>query len=206
MITRRILKDPRDDSGFTLVELIVYMVVLVIVMGIASAIFINILTYERYARATAQANNEAQQVFRELEYDLRSADWAEVSASGDLVVILTRQHSSSGADVPKCVGYYYDEGSGELRRTTRSDNVDTAPAVAATTTSALDAATATWPLVRSNMSNISGRPVFGLEDKYGAGKAVKVELRADTTTGRNPIEFTKSISLRKQADLTLSCM
>ncbi|MDN4482052.1 PilW family protein [Demequina lignilytica] len=193
------------DSGFTLVELIVYMVVLVIVTLMAGTIFINIVFHERYARATAEANNEAQTVFKELEYDLRSADWADVSSNGDLVVILTRKASISGGNEARCVGYYYDEPSGELRRTTRTDNLDTSPAISATTEAALVAATDTWPLVRTDMQTIDGAPVFGLDDKYGAGMAVTIQLRAEAFEDRAPIDFVKSIALRKQADLTLSC-
>ncbi len=196
---------PDRESGFTLVELIIYMVVLVVAMIIAGSLFINVINHERYARATAEANNQIQTVFRELEYDLRSADWADVSGDGDLVVILTRKASSSGSNVAQCVGYYYDETTGELRRTTRTDNIDTAPAISATSTAAIRAATDTWPLVRTDMASIDGAAVFGLEDKYGAGKAVTIQLRAEAFEGRAPIDFVKSVALRKQADLTLSC-
>ncbi|MDN4473353.1 hypothetical protein [Demequina zhanjiangensis] len=195
----------QDDDGVTLVELIVYMVLLVLALLIAGSLYINIITHERYARATAEATNEIQTVFKELEYDLRSADWAEVSGDGDLLVILTRKADASGANVARCVGYYYDETSGELRRTTRTDNVDTSPAFNASGATAIRAATDAWPLVRTDMSSIDGDPVFGLEDKYGAGKAVTIQLRADAFQDRAPIDFVKSVSLRKQADLTLSC-
>lgn len=198
-------RSERTDAGFSLTELIVYMVVLVIVMIMAGSIFINVIFHERWARATADANNEAQIVFKELEYDLRSADWADVSGNGDLVVILTRRAESSGANVARCVGYFYDSASGELRRTTRADNADTSPALSAATPAALIAATDTWPLVRTDMARIGTDAVFGLEDKYGAGKAVTIKLRAEAWEGRAPVDFVKSVSLRKQADLTLTC-
>jgi len=197
--------DRRGDEGFTLVELIVYMVVLVVALLIAGSLFINIITHEKYARATAEANNEIQTVFRELEYDLRSADWADVSGDGDLVVILTRKADSTGTNVARCVGYFYDETTGELRRTSRTDSADTAPAINATSAAEIRTATDTWPLVRTDMASIDGVPVFGLEDKYGAGKAVTIQLRADAFEGRSPIDFVKSVALRKQADLVLSC-
>ncbi|WP_062378003.1 PulJ/GspJ family protein [Demequina pelophila] len=196
---------PSKDAGFTLAELIVYMVVLAIVMLMVGTVFISVIQHERYARATAEANNEAQIVFKELEYDLRSADWADVSSSGDLLIILTRKAVDGGENSARCVGYYYDETTSELRRTTKDSNVDTAPAIAASTAADLQAATATWPLVRTDMRSIESEAVFGLDDKYAAGKAVTIQLRADTFEGRNPVDFVKSISLRKQADLTLSC-
>ena len=72
------------DEGFTLVELIVYSVILLIVMGIAATLFIRTLTAQRDTIAIAEANNLAQVTFKEIEADLRNAITAEIAADGDL--------------------------------------------------------------------------------------------------------------------------
>lgn len=195
-----------DDAGLTLVELIMYMVILVIVMLMAGAIFINIIQNERYARGTADAGNEAQLVFKQVEYDLRSAKWARVAHGGQALVLATREASSASDATAKCVTYFYDDVDRELRRDSSTSATTAQGALAAANTSAMRTLSGDWNVVGTDVEPVGAAPVFGPTDAtISSPETVTVDLRLDTFTDRKPIEFSKAISLRPQSDLTIIC-
>ncbi|MDN4481675.1 PilW family protein [Demequina muriae] len=196
-------RNDRDDDGFTLVELIVYSVLLILIMGIAATLFIQMLTVQRDVTAMADANNTAQVTFAELERDLRNAGWANVSHSGDLLVMRTRVATAGADNLDRCVGYYVDEAAGALRRTT--SQAGTSAALAASSPGALSTATATWPVSRDGMSAVGSGRVFGPADQtYAKGGLISLSLEAATIEGRDPVVLDKSIALR-QSDITMGC-
>lgn len=203
MITRSRLT--RTDDGFTLVELLAYMIILVIVMGMGAAIFIQIIQNQQAVKASAEANNTAQLVFRELERDLRNAAWVTVADGGDLAVMRTRSATPGDEERFVCVGYFLDTASGELRRTVSAGSTFTAPALTATA-STLPTVTANWHVARDGMARLGAARVFGVVDQtYESPDAIDLRLRAQTVEGRPPVELTKTVSMRPQALAGIGC-
>lgn len=195
-----------DESGFTLVELIVYSVLMIVVIGFAGALFIRMLHEQRQTIAMADANNEAQMVFKQIEFDLRNADFAEVRGNGDLLVVRTRIAGASGASSPYCVGYYFDEAKKELRRVQTTANAPTSDALAATSDSGRDAKTSTWRVLATDVGSIGGARVFGGADgAYDTNQTVSIDARFNSIDNRKPIDFSKSVSLRPQSGLGAGC-
>lgn len=200
------MKSPHHtrDDGFTLVELIVYSVLLILIMGIAATLFIRMITVQRDVTAMADANNAAQVTFAELERDLRNAAWANVSQSGDLLVMRTRVATSGADATSRCVGYYVDADADALRRTT--SQAGTSAALAASSPGALSTAVATWTVSREGMSAVGSQRVFGPADQtYAKGGLISISLEAATIEGRDPVVLDKSITLRQQSDITMGC-
>ncbi|MFW7415194.1 PulJ/GspJ family protein [Demequina sp. SO4-18] len=192
------------DEGFTLVELVVYSVLLILMMGIAATLFIQMLTVQREVGAMADASNSAQLTFAELERDLRNAGTATISDTGSLLVMRTRTASSAGEGVDQCVGYFIDDASASLRRTTNQS--DTSAALSAGNAAALAATTTSWPVARADMSAVGASRAFGPADQtYGKGGLITIALEAQTVEGRKPVILDKAITLRPQSDITNGC-
>jgi type II secretory pathway pseudopilin PulG len=206
MMERLRRRTPPDEQGFTLAELIVYSVLLIVVLGMAGSMFVRLIYAQRDIKALSEANNEAQLVFEQVELDLRNADWAEVSQNGTLLVVRTRQATAVTSTTAVCVGYYYDSSDGTLHRKQTSDSAPTTDALAAGSDGALKTAAGPWNTSMTNVATIGGTRVFGpADDLFEAPKTIEISLRANTSGNRKPIEFVKSVSLRPQSGLGSGC-
>jgi type II secretory pathway pseudopilin PulG len=196
----------RDDSGFTLVELLVYSVLMIIVLGIAASLFIRLLVEQRDIKAMADANNEAQLAFKQLEMDVRNADWAQVDGNGALLVVRTRIATSASDFAPVCVGYYFDDEDQTLYRVQTVDSAPTANALAAPDASALKAIGEKWTPVVHSADSLGGNVVFGpLDGLFSTPDTIWVSMAANANDVHKPIELEKSIGLRKQTGLGSGC-
>jgi Tfp pilus assembly protein PilW len=199
----------RDDGGFTLVELIVYSVLLILVMAIAGSIFVRLLWGQRDVTDYADANNTAQITFRQLERDLRNAAIVDVSDNGNLLVVDTRIATATDDGTFYCVGYYYDATDGTLRRTQSTDGTaTTAAALSKTTDAGVRTVALSWNGAYEDFTAVGSSRVFGVTDTtytYPAIPGIPVKLATETGNGHDPIEFTKTISLRPQNGSNGTC-
>jgi type II secretory pathway pseudopilin PulG len=196
----------RDEAGFTLVELLVYSVLMILVLGIAGSLFIRLITEQRDIKAMADANNEAQLAFKQFEMDVRNADWAQVDAGGTLLVARTRIATSVTNFAPTCVGYYFDATDETLYRIQTTDSAPTTTALAAATPAALKAIGETWTPVVNSAGPIGSAAIFGpLDGTFQDPDAVSVSMAANANDVHKPVEFVKSIGMRKQSGLGSGC-
>lgn len=195
-----------EDAGFTLVELIVYSVLLIILLGIAATLFIQILVMQRDIGAMTDASNTAQLTFNELERDLRNASAVNIYSDGELLILRTRVATAGNDSAARCVGYHVDSASGELRRTVSESDALTSVA-AGLSGGALSSHTETWAVARDGVTPIPGHKAFGPQDKsYSVHQWVELNLSGATINDRPPVEFKKSVTLRHQGGLTGSCI
>lgn len=100
------------EGGFTLVELLVASMLLLVVIGITGTLLIRTLTTQNEVRELAAASNEAQVTVSLMERSLRNAASVSIPGafSGDLLVVKTRL-AEDGADPDSwvCRAWYYDE-------------------------------------------------------------------------------------------------
>lgn len=200
------MSTPQRDSGFTLVELMMYMIVFAIMMFLAGSIFIQIINHQGYVRDTAAASSSAQLAFKALESDVRSGSWGVVAQAGDLLVLQSRIVATSGVDYEACVGYYYDAGASQLRRWISTSGAETSAALAAPDDASLSAVADNWPVVTDEVSDIGGVAIFGPTDSaYTRGESIQMSLRAATSDDWPSVEFRKSVTLRPQSSEILDC-
>ncbi len=206
MMARMRDRSQRDEQGFTLPELLVYSVLLIVVLGLAGSMFIRLIYAQRDIKSLSEANNESQLVFKQVELDLRNADWAEVGENGTLLVLRTRLASAVDSSTAVCVGYYYNNLDGTLHRKQTSDSAPTTDALAAGGGGGLRSVAGSWNTSITDVSPIGSVPVFGpVDDLFEAPKTIEISLRADTGGGHKPIEFVKSVSLRPQSGMGSGC-
>lgn len=200
----------RDDSGFTLVELIVYSILLILIIGVAGGLLINMIRGQQDVVAYSDANESGQLAFSQLERDLRNAAIVVAADDGNLLVLDTRTASSADEDVWVCVGYYLNTADGNLRRVVSTDGTATTVlALSKGSDSEVRAATAGWQTQYEGFQAVAGiRPFATTDDTYTYPTipGIPIALAVDTGNGHNPVEFTKTISLRPQDRSNGSCL
>lgn len=192
-----------DDSGVTLVELLVYGIVLAVVLAVVGGLLVNALRTHGAVRDRAQASDTVQVGFGALERSVRNAGGGFVDDSGRLLVLRERTAKSvTDADRWRCVGYYVDEASGDLRRVLDPTGSQTAAALAAA-----DAATVAsgWPVLVGEATRIGSVPPFGPADgPLNEHRTVDISLRA-LAGAQKPVDLVTTATLRPQSGSTLTC-
>lgn len=196
----------RPDDGMTLAELLVYMVLLLVVMGMATVLFIDVIRTQSEITVMAQENNEAQLLFEQLERDVRNAGWVEVRHGGDLAVMRVRT-ASDGADTTEiCVGYYFNDATHTLHTTRSTSATDTAAVLGASSQSVVVSLAAEWPGYQTNLDRIAGSRVFGQTDeRIDSPESVAMKLVANASGDKKQVVFDKTVQLRPQSGFTGGC-
>lgn len=121
-----------DDSGFSLVELLVYIFLFAIVGTMVVMLILNGFRSQTRITETTARTGEAQNASLQLEYDIRHAIEAQVDLGGTL--LRTRTFVGSGTTGTwQCRGWFYDSASSTLRRTMDASAVASATAASAAT-------------------------------------------------------------------------
>ena len=127
----------RDERGMTLVELLVYVILLAVVIGLVSTFFIRSIAVQKTVITTGQANNNAQAAFSGISRAVRNASPGGVKADGNLLVLFTGGGLETSSDW-KCTAWYYvpaasPQTSGRLFSTTKPKGTLIAPAASSFT-------------------------------------------------------------------------
>lgn len=106
------------EDGFTLVELMVTMVILVIVALMISALLMNGFFTQQSVESTTRSSADAQNTYAALTYDVRYAQHVEIDSSKNLLRTRTwvGEDGQNGSYV--CRGWFYDATDQVLRRAT----------------------------------------------------------------------------------------
>lgn len=97
-------RPPREESGQTLVELIVVCALTLIVLGAAATLFVSGIRASDDGQAHLQSQGEVRTAIDRLEYEARCADTATILSSGAGVYLhLPTQCTHATGDVSWCV-------------------------------------------------------------------------------------------------------
>lgn len=192
------LREVRQDGqrGTSLVELIVYSLLLVLVMAIAGSVLIRTLTTQRDVRSMAQASSTGQVAVRLFERSVRNAAQVSVPAAhgGNLVIVKTRVGLDGAAAASwLCRAWHYDAASDELRTIS-------GPATGTPVTSGLSypLSSSAWTVALSGVvPTLSGATpliVFSAEALSGG----KIRFDMLTGNGTNRLSFSSAVIPRPQ--------
>jgi Tfp pilus assembly protein PilW len=111
---RRVIGDQPDD-GFTLVEMLVYGILSVVVLGIVGSMIINNATVSRDIRASTSAAGSGQIVAASIDQGVRDAAWLSTPTTG-AKQFFTAFTIKTGASVTwQCQAWYFDStGAGAV--------------------------------------------------------------------------------------------
>jgi type II secretory pathway pseudopilin PulG len=154
------------ESGMTLVELLIYAMLAVVVLGIVGNILIQSLTVDNSVRGRSEATKLGQLIATAVQSDVRNStevSWSSTPA-GELLLMTTK--NSAGAVSCKYQAWYYaTAGDGSVRSRVSST------AIAAPTAAQLQ----TWTLLGSDISRDGTNHAFTRN-----GLAVDIRLLIET--------------------------
>ena len=190
------LPRPGDDRGLTLVELLVYSVLLVVALALVGALMQRTVESQRDVRSVAEAASSAQAAAASVETGVRSAAAMKYSplAGGDEQLIVRTQTGPAGAPVWSCQAWFYDASDKTLyvKRVPSSGaapaalQVPTTPGQFTTWTS-LGVGISAWP---------SGAKAFVL-NSTSPPTTVHLGIRV-AAAKRQPVEISTSFTRRPQ--------
>lgn len=142
------------EEGFTLVELLVYGLVLVIVLTIVGGLLISSLSTERSVRSVTSASTTGQLAAESIVTGIRNSSGFAVSTPVPSDQMVVARVAGSGDSIDwTCTAWYYSAAGDGSIRSTRS-----ASAIAAPTAAQL----AAWTLITEGVDSIGGSPVFAV--------------------------------------------
>jgi len=128
----RRLREHRSDGGFTLVELLVYMLLLGIVGTIVVTLLWNGVRTQLNVTETTNNTGNVQTAARAIDQDVRYSSAYAIRQSGSMLLVRTWiGDPETGKFV--CRGWFYDSSAKALRRTTLQSATSTASLTSART-------------------------------------------------------------------------
>ncbi len=149
---RRLMRSA--DSGVTLVELMIYAILLGLLISIVSGLLISSSLTERSVRSLTGTASNAQLAADAIETGIRNSTGYQltaVNATTQFLVARVPSGSSATTITYACTAWYYSTGTGVIRTKTSS----TAIAVPDATTAA------TWTNLANGVTPVSGSTIFG---------------------------------------------
>jgi prepilin-type N-terminal cleavage/methylation domain-containing protein len=169
----------REDSGFTLTEMIAASAVFALIMTGIVGVIISTTTAQRTVSTVSASTTDAQLVANQIDNRIRNSSEFQVATSGTTQLLVARVAGTGATITWRCYGWYYTAANGGAIRMT-----STAEGTKITMPTAAQAST--WTLLLSGVAPRSGTTVFSAVDNQ-----LSVAFNA-TTGGRQPvaIDFT----------------
>lgn len=184
----------RDESaGLTLIELIVYSMLLMGVLVIVGSIMMSTLSIDRVVRDSTQSATAAQLAATSVEAGVRNATDAKLTDIGaDQLLVVRTVGSDPNAVSWKCMAWYFSASAGTLRTTTTASDAVAVGVPASEPT--------TWTLLASGIAAPGSGAIF-----THSGNSVTLYFVA-TTHDSGPLDIRSSSVLRAGAtELSQSC-
>jgi len=186
------MDDPTtSERGFTMVELIIYVMLLVLVVAIAGGMLISVMVNSRTVNEISQATTAGQLTVDSIDSSIRnSSDFLLTVPSGTDQLLIARTASTTGALTWSCVGWYYSaSGTGSIR-SFRSNAPITAPTAAQL---------ASWTLLVEGVTPMTGATVFS-----ATARQLTVSFKT-SAGGGSPLGITSAAVSRAGASGSVSC-
>jgi len=178
---------PADD-GFTLVELIVYMMLAGIVFTIVATIMINSFRVDSQVRSSAASASTTQLLVESLGRGIRNAGWIELTtpAPGQTYV-RTQSRDSGSTGTWVCDGWLLDGGT--VKWTSSATALPSSPDATALTT---------WVELTDSAEQVGSAPILSL----AADRRSLTVLLITEVEGGAPVRLDTTIFSRQPRELT----
>jgi prepilin-type N-terminal cleavage/methylation domain-containing protein len=170
-----------EDTGFTLVELLVAATILPLLLGIVGALVISAMRTDAAVRDETQAASTGQASATAITKATRQADWVSVTSSAAGQLLRVRTASSTTALTWSCRAWWYSAGKLWQRSATSTIALPSAPA------------TQGWTLLVDGVSQQGTTPAFIYAD------GVLTVTYTVATGAHKPLLVTTMVSPRQAA-------
>ena len=203
-------KNARSDSGYTLVELLIYSSLLVLVLTVVGGILLNTLNSEQKVLESADANGVSQLIASSVHSGVRNATALKVSGNeetGDQLLVVT---SVSGepeltAAARVCQAWYYtkaDDGTMYYKRSTESG------AFVGVTADTLASDKGGWTLLGSGLSATEASPSVAqlvFDDVTSGNPSVALNFAINADGDGSPALISTTVTSRQSATEAIPC-
>jgi len=198
LIRRRKHSIHEDESGFTLVELIITSSLSVMVLAIAGSIFIAGLRTQEAAKSVTDAANTAQLIVRSIQAGVKNASAISVTSNavtGTQLLMARTVSTDPNSSAASCQDWYYTPSSGGFLYTRR-----TTPATPISIP--VNGPQGSWTLLGTGVM-----PADAATGKvFNAPSGDRVELRFSVSAGSHPYVLINTMNYRTQSTtLSLPC-
>ena len=177
----------RDDTGFSLVELLVAMGLFGIIITIVGSMIVSAITADRTVREVTGSTTDGQLIVNVIEETVRNSTSLSVSTASDGVSTFAAVRTTAGGTA-RCQSWFYDASL---------DAIFARSSTSAVTVPIPGAVGSEWTQVTSGISAVDDDgtpvPVFALEGTRGLSVSFSVDggsgtssLFITTVTGRAP--------------------
>lgn len=180
---------PRDDRGFSLVELLIASALFGVVITIVASVVISAINADRAVRDVTGSTTDGQLAVNVIEQTVRNSTAIQVApvSGGESVTVLLRTTAGGAA---RCHAFFYDDTLGQILQRSSTTAI-TAPTPGA--------AGSEWTVVSAGIEPIIGsggtpEPVFAAQGARGValnftvdGDAGPASLFVTAATGRGPL-------------------
>ncbi|MGO4691321.1 PilW family protein [Glaciibacter sp. 2TAF33] len=182
----------RFEDGFTLVELLVYCMLLVLVFAIASAMLISVMKNSKTVTAMNETTSAGQLAVDSIDSSIRnSSDFQLTNPSGTDQLLITRTASTVAGPVTwSCMAWYYSSSGAGSIRSMRSSTTILPP-----TATEL----ATWTLLDDGVTPLTGTAIFSATPKQ-----ITVSFKS-ASPNQTPIGITSAAVSRAGASGSPAC-
>lgn len=195
----RLLTRARDDRGVTLVELMVYTVLMVVIIVIVGGILGAALRGQRDVAASASGSNSGQLVAQSISTGVRSATEITVkSVTTTTQMLIIRTPGKASTASPVCQAWYFTtDNGGAVYSTTSASSIPTPTA----------AQLASWTKLASGvqLSTRAGAPTSILTADATPTRSVAFEW-AMANGASKPIIISSTASTRQTVTGSTSCV
>lgn len=180
---------PRDDRGFSLVELLIASALFGVVITIVASVVISAINADRAVRDVTGSTTDGQLAVNVIEQTVRNSTAIQVAtvSGSESVTVLLRTTAGGAA---RCHAFFYDDTLGQILQRSSTTAI-TAPTPGA--------AGSEWTVVSAGIEPILGsggapEPVFAAQGARGValsftvdGDAGPASLFVTAATGRGPL-------------------
>lgn len=191
-LVRRIRTGRGAQAGVTLVELLVYSVLLTIILLIVGSVLVRGLLTQRDVRAVSEATTTAQNVAQSVERGVRNAAAVgySTSATGELLTVRTRVADTS-TSAWYCQAWFVDTANGGTVYMLRRPASGAGPVLVEPST---PAALGEWTRLADEVSPFGSSTVFQL-----AGQTVSFDFRV-AAGAQKPVGMSSHVTARTQGE------
>lgn len=186
----------RDDTGFSLVELLVAMSLFGIIITIVGSVIISAITADRTVREVTGSTTDGQLVVNIIEETVRNSTAVSVTTAADGVSTFATARTTAGGSA-RCQSWFYDDSQGAVFEQS------SATAVAAPNPGAVGAE---WIEVSAGISATDDGagnplPVFAVEGTRG----LTVNFSVDGGSGTSSLFITTVTGRAPQSNVSPQC-
>jgi len=184
---------PRRDEGLTLVEVLVYALLLVVVVAVVAGIIISGTKTQTNVSSLNTATTSGQLAAGSLQNGIRNAKAFVLKTYGSDQLVIANTVPSGTSTSPSCYAWYYASSLGTLRYTKLTTALASQPS---------SATVATWTLLASNVTTNGGPTIFTRSSSTDPTLSIAF---ATTAGASRPVQFTSSVVSRLAGTDISSC-